>query len=86
MYEGGLDEFVVRVEPQTQPGTFCQYNSADTQALGMMLVAATGRPIADYMFEKLGEPLGMESPGYWIVDGDGMETLAFLRAVARQLD
>lgn len=79
-----LGEFVSQIEPATQPGTFCQYNSADTQAVGMLLVAVTGTSIAEYMQIKLCEPLGMESSGYWIVDGAGMEmALGGLNLTAR---
>lgn len=52
-------------------GTVCQYNSTDTQALGSLLVNATGRSITDYMQEHLYEPLGMESDGYWLLDATG---------------
>jgi CubicO group peptidase (beta-lactamase class C family) len=82
--ERSLAEFVSQIEQETEPGTFCQYNSADTQALGMLLTAATGRSISDYMQEKLGQPLGMESPGYWIIDSAGMEmALGGLNLTAR---
>ena len=56
-----------------KPGTLCRYNSADTQALGSLLISATGRTITDYMREKLCEPLGFEAPGYWLVDSSGRE-------------
>ena len=69
----GLDEFVAGMVRATEPGTLCQYNSADTQALGLLLVNATGRSVTDYMQEKLYEPLGMESPGYWLLDSKGLE-------------
>ena len=58
---------------EREPGTFCQYNSADTQVLGHLLIAATGQTVAQYMQTKLVDPLGMESPGYWMLDGDGVE-------------
>jgi CubicO group peptidase (beta-lactamase class C family) len=66
------------------PGTFNHYNSCDTQVLGMLLTAATGQSITNYLQEKLWHPLGMESPGYWIVDDTGME-MAYggLNATAR---
>ncbi len=51
--KGSLSDFVNKIEQATEPGTFCQYNSADTQVLGMLLVAATGHSLADYMQEKL---------------------------------
>lgn len=70
---GSLGAFIATMTREREPGTLCQYNSADTQALGMLLVAATGRPVADYMQEKLCEPLGMTSPSAWIVDSQGME-------------
>jgi len=70
---GSLENFVAGMVRETQPGTVCQYNSADTQALGSLLVAATGRTLTDYMQEKLYEPLGMEQPGCWLLDSAGME-------------
>ena len=80
----GLDEFVHAIQPEAPPGTVCRYNSADTQALGMLLRGATGRNLTDYMQEKLIEPLGMESPGYWLTDKNGIElVLAGLNLTAR---
>lgn len=70
---GSLDEFVATMAPDIEPGTLCRYNSGDTQALGALLVRATGRSITDYMQEKLYEPIGMTSPGHWLVDSKGME-------------
>ncbi|MGH0033832.1 MAG: serine hydrolase domain-containing protein [Myxococcota bacterium] len=81
---GSMDEFAATLEREHEPGTLNHYNSTDTQVLGMLLVAATGRSVADYMAEKLWQPLGMESDGHWIVDSEGME-LVFggLNATAR---
>lgn len=70
---GSLDEFVATMAPDNKPGALCRYNSGDTQALGALLVRATGRSITDYMQEKLYEPLGMTAPGHWLVDSQGME-------------
>ncbi|WP_071288090.1 serine hydrolase domain-containing protein [Mycolicibacterium llatzerense] len=74
MSEGGtLEEFVATMVRDNEPGNICRYNSGDTQALGALLVSATGRSITDYMQEKLVEPLGISSPTYWLVDSAGME-------------
>ncbi|KQV94558.1 serine hydrolase [Streptomyces sp. Root369] len=83
---GTADDFVATAAAQSEPGTVCRYNSGDTQALGALLTRATGRPLSDYMQEKLCEPLGMESPSYWAVDSAGME-MAFvgLNMTARDL-
>lgn len=79
-----LDDFVAGMVRDCPPGQVCRYNSGDTQALGALLVRATGRPVADYMQEKLVEPLGMEVPGAWLVDSAGMEmAFAGLNLTAR---
>lgn len=81
---GSFNEFAATLKPEKEPGTYNHYNSTDTQVLGMLLVNATGRTIADYMEEKLWKPLGMESDAYWLIDSEGME-MAFggLNATAR---
>jgi hypothetical protein len=70
---GSLDAFVATAVPDVPPGTVCQYNSTDTQALGALLVRATGRSITDFMQEHLYEPLGMEYDGFWLLDAEGRE-------------
>ncbi|MEO1057939.1 MAG: serine hydrolase domain-containing protein [Actinomycetota bacterium] len=68
-----LLEFVAGMQSERPPRTLCQYNSADTQVLGHVLIAATGQPVTDYMQDRLYEPLGMESSGAWLLDRDGVE-------------
>lgn len=64
---------VATMPRELPPDTVCRYNSADTQALAMLLLHATGQSVADYMQLKLVEPLGLIDPGYWIVDPAGVE-------------
>jgi CubicO group peptidase (beta-lactamase class C family) len=81
---GAMSDFIPTLKRETEPGTVNHYNSMDTQVLGMLLKAATGRSIADYMQEKLWHPLGMEASGHWLVDNTGMEmAYACLNATAR---
>ncbi|NGN44372.1 beta-lactamase family protein [Mesorhizobium sp. CGMCC 1.15528] len=81
---GSFDAFPATLSRERASGSFNLYNSTDTQVLGMLLVAATGRTIADYMQEKLWHPLGMEADGQWLLDSAGMEmAFAGLNAVAR---
>ena len=70
---GSFDQFMAEMRREATPGTRCMYNSADTQALGMLVAFATGHSITDYMQDKLYTPLGMESPGYWLIDSRGRE-------------
>ena len=81
---GSLNEFTATLQRQRPPGTFNQYNSADTQALAMLISQATGRSLSDYMTEKLWLPMGPENDAYWMLDAEGVE-MAFggLNATAR---
>ena len=51
------------------PGTRFNYSTVETCVLGWVLERATGVHIADYMAEKVWKPAGMESYGFWILDG-----------------
>jgi len=82
--KGSMLEFVSGMARENEPDTVCRYNSADTQVLGHMLIAATGRTITDYMQEKLCDPLGMEFAGKWMLDATGVEmAFAGLNLTAR---
>ncbi len=81
---GSLDAFIASMTREMQPGTRNRYNSGDTQALGMLLVKATGMSITQYMQERIWTPLGMESDAYWMKDDHGMEmAFAGMNATAR---
>ncbi len=70
---GSLDAFAASLEREVEPGTRHHYVSMDTQVLGMLLVRTTGKSLSRYLEEKLWHPLGMEYPGYFVLDDDGME-------------
>ena len=53
------------------------YSSAETQVLGLVLRAATGEPLADYLSEKIWQPMGAEADASWIIDQGGYETAYF---------
>lgn len=81
---GSTTEFVVDMTREFEPGTVNRYNSGDTQALGILLRTVTGTSIADYLERNLWHPLGMASPGYWLIDSEGVEMAFFgLNATAR---
>lgn len=72
--DGASHATVVATMPREYPpDTVCRYNSADTQALALLLRHATGQTVAGYMQAKLVEPLGLGDPGHWIVDPAGIE-------------
>ena len=50
-----------------------KYISADTQVLAQVLTRAVEQPLADYVSDKLWQPLGAEADAVWITDPQGME-------------
>lgn len=75
---GGSIDDVVRARQSERPsGNAFNYVSVDTQALGMLLVRATGRPLATLAEEKLWRPLGMEGDAAWITDRDGPDAMEY---------
>jgi CubicO group peptidase (beta-lactamase class C family) len=85
---GGVEavtQFNVRAAPA---GTKFYYASVETQVLGLVLRNAVDRPVADYLQEKIWEPMGAEADGTWLIDRAGQEAAyccinAVLRDYAR---
>jgi CubicO group peptidase (beta-lactamase class C family) len=62
--------FNQRVRPS---GTGFSYQSVETQVLGLVLRHAVGRPVAEYLEEKIWQPIGAEADATWLVDTSGQE-------------
>ena len=52
-----------------KPGEVFAYKTLDTAVLGWLVERVAGTNVANYMAAKLWEPLGVESPGFFIMDG-----------------
>jgi CubicO group peptidase (beta-lactamase class C family) len=64
------------------------YASIETEVLGLVLRAAVGMPLAEYLSTRLWQPLGAEADANWVLDATGHETAwcclsAILRDYAR---
>jgi CubicO group peptidase (beta-lactamase class C family) len=59
------------------PGSRFHYASSDTFALGLALRHAVGKPLAEYLEEKIWIPLGMEYDASWNAESDDGAELAF---------
>jgi CubicO group peptidase (beta-lactamase class C family) len=75
-------------ERDALPGTKFSYASAETQVLGLVLARAIGRPVAEYLEQKIWRPMGAEADATWLVDNSGQEATfgcpnAVLRDYAR---
>jgi CubicO group peptidase (beta-lactamase class C family) len=70
---GGADTvsaFRTRAAPA---GTKFYYSSAETQVLGLVLRAAVGKPLAQYLSETIWQGMGAEDHATWLVDAGGHE-------------
>ena len=64
-------QFNTRIAP---PGTKWHYASVETEILGLVLRAATGVPVADYLGDKIWGAIGTEADASWAIDGTAQET------------
>lgn len=53
------------------PGLVWNYSTGETNLIGLLVQAATGRNLADYAREKIWQPAGMEADGSWLLGKDG---------------
>jgi len=53
-----------------RPGVRFNYQSGNSQILGILLSKATKRPLSQYMEEKLWKPIGASSQAYWSMDDE----------------
>ena len=55
------------------PGTTFNYNTGETDLVGILLARAVGMGLADYASEKIWKPYGMEAEAVWVTDPGGLE-------------
>lgn len=55
------------------PGTTFNYNTGETDLVGILLARAVGKGLAEYASEKIWKPYGMEMEGAWVTDPGGLE-------------
>nr|MEA2798539.1 hypothetical protein [Phenylobacterium sp.] len=55
------------------PGSTFNYNTGETDLVGVLVSKATGEPLAQYASEKIWRPYGMEQDAIWMTDPGGQE-------------
>jgi CubicO group peptidase (beta-lactamase class C family) len=66
-----LRSLALQIRPDGgQPGAEFNYNNYHLLLLGMILERTTGRSVAEYLQEKIWQPLGMEYPASWSLDSE----------------
>jgi CubicO group peptidase (beta-lactamase class C family) len=72
----GLDmtvSYVRQLPREAPPGTKWVYKTAETNLAGVLVAAATGTRLANYLSEKIWRPYGMERDAEWMIDDVGQE-------------
>jgi CubicO group peptidase (beta-lactamase class C family) len=70
---GGVDTVLPFKQRVSPAGKYFAYAAAETQVLGLVLRAATGKPLAEYLSEKIWQPMGAEADATWNLDAGGHE-------------
>lgn len=69
---GSMDEFAASLEERKrEQGKVREYISIDTHVLAMVLRAATGKKLPDYLAEKVITPIGFEKQPFYLTDIEG---------------
>ena len=74
--EPGMDATVsyMRKLPRAHPpGEVWHYNTGETNLVGVLVSSATGKPLAQYLQEKIWQPAGMEGQATWLLGKTGHE-------------
>jgi len=70
---GSMDEFAASIkERERESGLMRQYTSIDTHVLGMVLRAATGKSLMEYLAEKIWSKMSSGESSYYLTDGYGV--------------
>jgi CubicO group peptidase (beta-lactamase class C family) len=64
---------VRKLPREAPPGTKWVYKTSETNLVGVLVMEATGKPLADYLSEKIWRPYGMEQDAEWMIDDVGHE-------------
>jgi CubicO group peptidase (beta-lactamase class C family) len=65
--------YMRKLPREAQPGTKFVYKTGETDLAGILLSNAVGKPLAEYLSEKIWKPYGMERDGIWMHDVAGHE-------------
>ncbi|MHA7880174.1 MAG: serine hydrolase domain-containing protein [Saccharospirillum sp.] len=68
-----VEQTIMTLESVREPGTYNDYVSSDSMALGLVLEHATGMRVAEYLSSRVWEPMGAEADATWSTDRTGRE-------------
>ncbi|HVJ02395.1 MAG TPA: serine hydrolase domain-containing protein [Sphingomonas sp.] len=65
--------YMKKLPRESAPGSKWVYKTGETNLIGVLVMRATGKPLATYLSEKIWQPYGMERDAFWMVDPAGHE-------------
>ena len=68
-----LVSYMRRLPREVPAGTRWHYSTGETNLVGILVAQAVGRPLAEYLSEKVWKPAGMEQQATWILSRTGRE-------------
>lgn len=74
--EEGMDatvSYMRGLEREAPAGQKWVYKTGETNLIGILVSEATGKPLADYLSEKVWQPFGMEADATWLLNSTGNE-------------
>jgi CubicO group peptidase (beta-lactamase class C family) len=71
---GAILEMISRLPRAASPGSVWNYSTGETHIAGALVQAAVGRPLADYLSDRIWAKFGMESDAtWWLESPNGLE-------------
>jgi CubicO group peptidase (beta-lactamase class C family) len=65
--------YVRKLPREAPPGSKWVYKTSETNLVGVLVAEATGKPLADYLSEKIWRAYGMGRDAEWMIDDVGHE-------------
>ena len=77
---GGVLRIMAALPRQEAPGTVFRYNSGDTFLLGACVTRAVGMPLAEYLAQRIWQPMGMEFDAFYTLESEEGQEIGGSRA------
>jgi CubicO group peptidase (beta-lactamase class C family) len=68
---GAILRLMASLPRAAAPGTVWNYSTGETHVVGALLRAAVGRPLAEYLSERIWSRAGMEAEAHWWLESPG---------------
>lgn len=69
--EPAIVTYVKALPRAHEPGTVFNYSTGETNLVGILVEAATGRPLNEYLSDAIWKPYGMSRSASWVVSDSG---------------